>query len=245
MTILITGGSKGIGRAIGTRFAAEGDHVLVNYHHDDAAAALAREEIEAAGGACTLIQADVGTPVGLESLVQQVTSKVDRLDQIVHGAVLPASSPALDLDVETLQRATWLNGAVLLPLVQRLRPLLGDGSSVLFLSSRGSRLVVPNYVSIGAPKAMAEAIIRYLAVELAPHGIRANTIVASGVLTDAVRAVLPNAEERFAKLAEMNPSGRNLTVEDIAELAHAVTRPEHSMLNGQCLELDGALHLRT
>jgi enoyl-[acyl-carrier protein] reductase III len=87
--------------------------------------------------------------------------------------------------------------------------------------------------------------MRYLAVELAPHGIRANTIVASGVLTDAVRSVLPNAEERFAKLAELNPSGRNLTVDDIAELVHSVTRPEHIMLTGHLIELDGGLHLRT
>jgi enoyl-[acyl-carrier protein] reductase III len=105
--------------------------------------------------------------------------------------------------------------------------------------------VVPGYVSIGPAKALAESLMRYLAVELAPHGIRANTIVASGVLTDAVRSVLPNAEERFAKLAELNPSGRNLTVDDIAELVHSITRPEHIMLNGHLIELDGGLHLRT
>lgn len=245
MTILITGGSKGIGRAIAARFAASGDHVLVNYHNDDDAAATTVELVEAAGGTASLVKADLGDEEGLASLVSQVSEQVERLDQVIHGAVLPVSSSAMDLDIATFQRATWLNGAVLLPLVQGLRPLLGDGSSVVFLSSRGSRLVVPGYLSIGAPKAMAEAIVRYLAVELAPHGIRVNTIVASGVLTDAVRSVLPNAEERFAKLAELNPSGRNLTVEDIAELVHAITRPEHAMLNGHCVELDGALHLRT
>jgi enoyl-[acyl-carrier protein] reductase III len=245
VTILITGGSKGIGRAIAARFASAGSEVLINYHRDEMAAAAAADEVRSAGGTATLMKVDLGTPDGVAELVAQVTSRVERLDLIVHGAVLPVSSAAMALDVEAFQRAIWLNGAVLLPLVQGLRPLLGTGSSVLFLSSRGSRVVVPGYVSIGAPKAMAEAIVRYLAVELAPHGIRANTIVAAGVLTDAVRAVLPNAEERFAKLAELNPSGRNLTVEDIAELAYAITRPEHAMLNGQCIELDGALHLRT
>src|SRR6056297_1829620 len=193
MTILITGGSKGIGRAIAARFAADGDEVLINYHNDDDAAGQAADQVRAAGGTATLIKADLGDVDGLADLVAQVSERVDRLDQVVHGAVLPVSSAAMELDVATFQRATWINGAVLLPLVQGLRPLLGDGSSIVFLSSRGSRLVVPGYVSIGAPKAMAEAIMRYLAVELAPDGIRANTIVASGVLTDAVRSVLPNA----------------------------------------------------
>src|SRR6056297_2233140 len=179
MTILITGGSKGIGRAIAARFAADGDEVLINYHNDDDAAGQAADQVRAAGGTATLIKADLGDVDGLADLVAQVSERVDRLDQVVHGAVLPVSSAAMELDVATFQRATWINGAVLLPLVQGLRPLLGDGSSI----------VVPGYVSIGAPKAMAEAIMRYLAVELAPDGIRANTIVASGVLTDAVRSV--------------------------------------------------------
>lgn len=245
MAILITGGSKGIGRAIATRFAADGAHVLINYHSDEASAEQTASLVQDAGGTATLIKIDVGQSGGVARLVEAASARVDRIDQVVHGAVLPVSSPAMDLDIETFQRALWLNGAVLLPLVQGLRPLLGDGSSVLFISSRGSRLVVPGYVSIGAPKALAEALVRYLAVELAKDGIRVNTIIAAGVLTDAVRAVLPNAEERFAKMAEMNPSGRNLTVEDIAELAHSITRPEHTMLTGQTIELDGGLHLRT
>lgn len=245
MTILITGGSKGIGRAIATRFAGDGAHVLINYHSDEGAAQETVELVEEAGGTATAIRVDIGQPDGVNELVRAASEVTATIDQVVHGAVLPVSSAAMDLDPETFQRALWLNGAVLLPLVQGLRPLLQHGSSVIFLSSRGSRLVVPGYVSIGPAKALAESLMRYLAVELAPHGIRANTIVASGVLTDAVRSVLPNAEERFAKLAGLNPSGRNLTVDDIAELVHSITRPEHIMLNGHLIELDGGLHLRT
>lgn len=245
MTILITGGSKGIGRAIASRFARDGAHVLINYHNDEDAAQEAVSLVEEAGGTGTAIRVDIGKPDGVRALVRAASDVVETIDQVVHGAVLPISSTAMDLDAESFQRALWLNGAVLLPLVQGLRPLLGHGSSVIFLSSRGSRLVVPGYVSIGPAKALAESLMRYLAVELAPHGIRANTIVASGVLTDAVRSVLPNAEERFARLAELNPSGRNLAVGDIAELVHSITRQEHIMLTGHLIELDGGLHLRT
>lgn len=245
MTILITGGSKGIGRAIAQRFAREGADVIINFHSDDEAAEETARIVRDAGGSATTIKADVGRKEGLDDLVRQAGERTKRIDQVVHCAVLPVSSSAMDLDPEVFERAIWLNGAVLLPLVQGLRPLLGDGSSVLFLSSRGSRLVVPGYVSIGPAKALAESLVRYLAVELAPHGIRVNTIIAAGVLTDAVRSVLPNAEERFAKLAELNPSGRNLSVEDIAELVFSITRPEHIMLNGHTIELDGGLHLRT
>jgi enoyl-[acyl-carrier protein] reductase III len=245
VTILITGGSKGIGRAIAERFAADGAHVLINFAHDDAAAERAVAAVEEAGGTATLLKADLSTPSGLQQLIDAATAHVDRIDQVVHGAVLPTSAPVLDLDVERFSQAVWLNGSVLLHLVQGVRPLLTHGSSVFFISSRGSKVVVPNYASIGAPKAMAECLVRYLAVELAADGIRVLTVSSAGVLTDAVRSVLPNAEERFAQMAEKNPSGRNLEVDDIAELVRSLSDQKLEMLTGREIFIDGGMFLAT
>lgn len=245
MTILITGGSKGIGRATAERFAADGDRVLICYGHDDEAAADTGRAVERAGGSAELVRADLSTATGLEQLVAQVGQLTDHLDQVVHGAVLAHSSSTMEVDPETFSRALWLNGAILLPLVQGLRPLFGPGSSVFFLSSRGADHVVPGYVAVGAPKALAESLVRYLAVELAPAGIRALTLVVSAVRTDAVLQVLPNAEERLAAMAARNPAGRNLGPADVAAALHRLASEELPMLTGHRVVLDGGSHLLT
>jgi enoyl-[acyl-carrier protein] reductase III len=245
MAILITGGSKGIGRAIAERFAEPGTDVFLNYAHDDAAAEAAAEAVRERGATPHLLKLDITGPEACARLVEQVTERTDHLDQIVHGAVRPASHRALDIPPETFLDCIQLNGAGLLYLVQAARPLLRRGSTVFFLSSRGSKVAVPNYVGIGAPKALAEAIARYLAVELAPDGIRVHIVSASALLTDAFRAVIPNADERFAAAAAANPSGRNLEVEDVANAVHWLASPEAEMITGRELFLDGGLYTKT
>src|SRR5690606_7439136 len=115
------------------------------------------------------------------AIIEQVREHVEVLDQVVHGAVRPCASSALDIDADDFRRSIDLNGSGVLYMTQAARPLLQRGSTVFFLSSRGSYAVVPNYLAVGAGKALAECIVRYLAVELAPHGIRINTVSCSTV----------------------------------------------------------------
>lgn len=243
MTVLVTGGSKGIGRAIGVRFAEDGADVFVNYHSDDAAAEEARDAIEDAGGTAHLVKGDVSTPQGAQDVLDRVAEETDRLDQVVHCAVDPLSSPALDVDPERFTEAVQLNGIGLLYAVQSAFPLLEEGSTVFFLSSRGSDQVVPNYAALGASKALGESLIRYLAKELAPHGIRANTVAAGPLDTAAIRSVLDDADERLAAAAEANPSGRGLEFDDVTEAVAWLASPEAEMVQGQVLFVDGGLYL--
>lgn len=245
MAILVTGGSKGIGRAIALRFANQDNHVFINYAHDEAAAQEAAAAIEGKGARAHLIREDVGTAEGCARLLAQVSDKTDHLDQLVHCAVYPVSSAVLQISAEDFRRATQLNGAAILYLTQAALPLLGPGSTVFFVSSRGSKVSVPGYVGVGAPKAMAEAIIRYLAVDLAPLGVRANTVSAGPLLTDAFRAAVPQADERFAMLAERNPSGRNLEFDDVTAAVEFLASPAASMINGQELFIDGGLFTKS
>lgn len=242
MTILVTGGSKGIGRGIAERFAADGAHVLVNYSSDDAAAAEAAAAIEAKGGKVTLLKGDLGDAAGVAALAERVRDVTSRLDQIVHCAVRPLAVSPLEVDLADFDQAVWINATALLALVQQLQPLLVDGSSVYYISSRGSKLAVRNYVAIGAPKAMAESLVRYLAVDLAPRGIRVNTVSCSGVLTDAIRAIRPNAEERAARMAAASPSGRNVTPEDVAAVVHHLASPDMAMVTGREVFVDGGMY---
>jgi NAD(P)-dependent dehydrogenase (short-subunit alcohol dehydrogenase family) len=243
MAILITGGSKGIGRAIGERFAAEGDDVFINYHSDDEAAETAADEVEAAGGQAFLVKGDVSTPAGAQAVVDEVAEEVDQLDQVVHCAVDPLSSPVMDVDPERFTEAVTLNGIGLLYIAQAAFPLLDEGSTIFFMSSRGSDTVVPAYAALGASKAFGECLIRYLAKELAPHGIRANTVAAGPLDTEAIHSVLDNADERLAAAAEANPSGRGLEFDDVTEAVYWIASPEAKMVQGQLLFVDGGLYL--
>lgn len=243
MTVLVTGGSKGIGRRIAVRLAADGGTAFINYHSDDEAAEEAVEAVETAGGEGHLVKGNVSTPEGAQAVVDRVTEETDNLEQVVHCAVDPYSTPVLDADLDRFTDATRLNGVALLYIVQAALPLLNDGSSVFFLSSRGSDTVVPGYAAIGTAKAFGESLVRYLAKELAPKGIRANTVAAGPLDTEAIHEVLDDPEERLAAAAQANPSGRGLQFEDVTEAVAWLSSPEAKMINGQILFVDGGLYV--
>lgn len=243
MAILITGGSKGLGRSIALAFAEQGAEVFLNYHQDDSAAESTATAVTEAGGTPHTIRGDAGSPSGAAEIIAAVSEHTDHLDQVVHCAVDPLAEPVLTVDPDRFTQAVTLNGLGLLYLVQAALPLMGTGGSVFFLSSRGSNSVVPNYAALGTSKALGESLIRYLAKELAPRGIRANTVSAGPLDTDAIRAVLPDAEERLAAAAAANPSGRGLEFTDVSHTVRWLASPEAAMVQGQVVFVDGGLYL--
>jgi len=243
MSVLVTGGSKGIGRRIATRLAQDGGTAFINYHSDDDAAEEAIAAVEDAGGTAHLVKGDVSTPEGAQGVVDKVAEETDELGQVVHCAVDPYSTSVLEADPDRLTDAITLNGIALQYVVKAALPLIDEGSSVFFLSSRGSDTVVPGYAAIGTAKALAESMIRYMAKELAPMGIRANTVAAGPLETDAIHSVLDDAEARLEAAAEANPSGRGLEFDDVTEAVAWLASPEAEMVNGQLLFVDGGLYL--
>lgn len=244
MAICVTGGSSGLGRAIAERFAAGGNDVFINYHANDEAAAEAVAAVEAAGGRPHLVKADVGTQDGVAELIAAVHAATDRLDQLVHCAAKPVRGPLAEADPTALRESIVVNGLALVDLVREAGPLLGRGSSVFYLSSRGARFVIPEYGALGSAKALGEHVVRYLAKELAPRGIRVNTIAPGGVDTAALRAMFPDTyEERLAAAAAANPMGRGLEIGEAAALVERLCDPELEMLTGQTITLDGGISL--
>jgi enoyl-[acyl-carrier protein] reductase III len=244
MAICVTGGSSGLGRAVAERFATPGNDVFINYHADDAAAAETAAAVEALGATAHLLKVDVTTPDGARELAGAVSEKVARLDQLVHAAAKTVSGPLLECPPDELDDAIRLNGTALVHLVREALPLLGEGSTVFFLSSRGARRVIPHYGSLGTAKALSEHIVRYLAVELASRGVRVNTIAPGAVDTKAFRAMFPDTyEERLAAAAKANPTGRGVQLSDAADVVEALSRPEFSMVNGQTISIDGGVSL--
>lgn len=244
MAILVTGGTKGIGRAIALRFATPGTDVFLNYHADEAAAAAARDEVAAQGARAHLIRGDVGTPKGAQAVLAAVADATNRLDQLVHCAVRVLPQPTLEVDPHAFAAALGVNGMALLFLVQAARPLLRRGSTVFFLTSRGGRTVVTNYAAVGVGKALGEALIRYLAAELAPLGVRANCIAPGMVDTDALRAVFGAETDRLLESsAAHNPSGRGIRHADYTNLIAFLASPAAEMIQGQVIFVNGGHNL--
>jgi enoyl-[acyl-carrier protein] reductase III len=244
MAILIIGGTKGIGLAIARRFARSGTMLFLNYLRDERAAEAAVAELQSIGATPLTIQSDVGTPAGARALIERVAGVTTELRLIVHCAVRVIVGPILAADPEAFAEAITLNGTSLMFLIQAARPLLRRGSSIIYLSSRGSRQVVPHYGAIGAGKALGEALMRYLVPELAPMGVRINCIAPGTLDTEAVRNLFGDRTDAFlAQEAAGNPSGRNIAHEDYVGLVEFLAGSEAQMTQGQVIFINGGQYI--
>jgi enoyl-[acyl-carrier protein] reductase III len=245
LNILITGGTKGIGKATALRFAKEGNHVFMNYFHDDAAAESAKNEVSSKGAIPHLLKCNVGNYEEVGVMVNEIKKHVDSIDLIVHCATGIISGDSLEIPPEEWRKAVEVSSLSLIDIVRECRPLLKYGSSIIALSSKGSVKAVPKYAALGTTKAFTESIIRYLAVELAPHGIRANVVSAGALDTAAFRSMFgEKSDKRLEASARMNPSGRALNFDDITGMIELLKRPEAQMVQGEIIHIDGGLSLK-
>lgn len=243
MNILVTGGTKGIGRAVAERFAAPGVKVFVAYARDDAAAEATAAAIAERGGEPFRVKCDVGDADSRRLLMAEIARQTSTLEQIVHCAVSSPWGPLLEVSAEETLRSVMVNGLAPLEVVRAATALLARGSTVMVISRRGSSMVIPGYGPIGIAKALVESAMRYLAVELAPKGIRTHVIEVTAVLTDTYRSIVPDAEERMAELGAASPAGRGVTTADIADAVQWLASERAEMLTGRTVVLDGAANL--
>jgi len=244
MAHLITGGTKGIGLAIAKRLSKKGEDIFLAYHSDDAAAAEAKGALEGQGANVHLIKADVGTIDGAKSIGEAVAKADATLTGIVHSAALIYPTSLLDADLEKFTRAVETNGLSLLYLVQKLLPTMDRGTSIVFITSGGARIPQPRYGALGVGKALAESIVRYLVMELAPKGIRINGVAPGLVATTSVADMVGSqeaAERIFEKAAKSNPSGRMSKDSDYASLVEYLMSSEAEFIQGQVIAATGGV----
>jgi enoyl-[acyl-carrier protein] reductase III len=235
---LVTGAARGIGRATARKLAEAGADVAVNYYNShDSAEALAGE-IRALGRRAVTIQGSVGVPDSVDEMFAEFRRHFDRCDIVVSNAASGVLKPVMEMGLKHWRWCLETNALAVALLAQRAVPLMRDGGRIVALSSLGASRAMPGYGFIGASKAALEALVRALAQELGPRGVRVNAVSAGVVDTDAL-AYFPNREELLANYAHRTPAGPVLTPADVANAVYLLCLPEAAMINGHTLVVDG------
>ncbi|MGA8490517.1 MAG: SDR family oxidoreductase [Terriglobales bacterium] len=237
-TILVTGGTRGIGQAISVRFARAGATVLANYLRNEQAA----EELKAIATkeslAITPCRADLTTEKGLEQLDRSLLECSPSLSGMVHCAATGVHRPLEELTERHFDWTFNLNVRTFFKLMKLLTPRFSQGSSIVAISSWGALRTLPYYSLVGSSKGALEALARHLAAELAPRGIRVNILTAGAVRTDVWKA-MPNSEERLAETQSRTPLGRLATAEEVAYGAQFLCSDASVAIIGHTLVIDG------
>ncbi len=237
-TALITGGGRGIGKAIALRLAENGVHCVINYLRHKRSAEEAVAEIKEKGVSCQAIKANIADDNHVERLFQVIREQYGSLDILVSNAASGVLKPAMELTTHHWDWAMNINARALLPLTQHAVPLMQQGGRIVAISSMGSVRAIPDYTVVGASKAALESLVRHLAVELGPKGITINTLSAGLVDTDALKK-FPERERMLSFAKERTPMGRLTTPKDVASVALFLCSEEASMIHGQVLVVDG------
>ena len=248
-TALVTGASKGIGRATALALAEAGAHVLVHYGRSAQEAESIVSEIQTKGGRANAISADLGTPDGALLLAKQVRSIVGgRLDVLVLNAGISKSALIADYTVEDFDNlfATNVRGPFFL--VQQLLPVLGEGSSIVVISSAVARTVVgkpglenPSILAYASTKGALETLVKNWAAILGPSGIRVNAI-APGVI-DTDMSSFTKTEAGCEVALGMQALKRLGKPEDIADVVAFMASDGARWITGASIPVDGGSKL--
>ena len=239
---LVTGASRGIGRACALRLAQAGADVIVNYISSKSAAMEVAEEIRRMGRNAAVIRADVSEREDIESMIEFIKLEFGTLNIVVSNAATGGFRPLLATTDRNFDAAMHINVRPVIYLVQAALPLLEQSecrAKVIAISSHGATIALPMYGTIGTSKAALEALMRHLALELGERGINFNTVRAGLVETDSTRRI-PNSEVLFAARVHKSMTGERLLAdEDVANVVLYLASPLSDLVQGETITVDG------
>jgi enoyl-[acyl-carrier protein] reductase III len=246
---LVTGSSRGIGRACATRLAEAGADVVINYVTNKQAATELAETLSDLGREVLVVKADVSEEDDVRSMLEAVKQRFGKLDVLVSNAATGGFRPLLAATERNFAAAYHTNVLALLYLVQASMPLMerkdgDDRSKVIAISSHGSHMALPYYGLIGSSKAALESLVRHLTLEIGDRGVNINVIKAGLVETDSTRNI-PYADKIFGSRTEHSMVGeRVLEASDVADAVLFLSSPLSDLVQGEVLTVDGgaAIH---
>ncbi len=241
-TALVTGASRGIGRASALALAKAGAQVLIHYSSGKDEAKVVAAEIQSGGGRADIVGADLSTPQGPHELAREVRRIVgDRLDVLVANAGVSKAAAIEDLTVEDFDRLFAVNVRAPYFLLQQLLPILGEGSSVVFTSSLAAHAAVGALSAYAATKGAIDTLVKYFAAALGPRGIRVNA-VAPGIVATDMSSFTKTDEGRGVALS-LQSLKRIAQPDDIGDVIVFLASPEARWITGDTVRVDGGSKL--
>jgi len=235
---MVTGSSRGLGKALAIELAKQGYDIVVNYARSRSAAEETVKEIEALGRRAIMIRANVGDVKKLRTMFEQVKEEFGRLDVFVSNAASGVLRPIMELEETHWDWTMNINAKAMLFGAQEAARLMDKGGKILGVSSLGSIRYLENYTTVGVSKAAIESITRYLAVELAPLGIAVNTVSGGALDTEALKH-FPNRDELLEDARINTPAGRMVEINDMVKAAMFLISDDSDMIRGQTIIVDG------
>ena len=241
-TALVTGGSRGIGRAITLKLASEGADVIINCLRKRKAAEEVADQASEMGVRAYSIRANLAEPEKIDEMFAEIKDQFGKLDILVNNAASGIARTAMELEYDAWDWTMNVNARAGLLCSQQAAKLMTDGGVIINISSLGSKLVTPVYTAVGVSKAALEALTRYLAVELAAKKIRVNAVSAAAVETETVKLYTsdPNLPR---SIVSTTLAGRMVQPEDIANTVAFLCSDQAEMIRGQVIVVDGGVSL--
>jgi 3-oxoacyl-[acyl-carrier protein] reductase len=241
-TALVTGASRGMGRATALALAAAGARVIVHYGRNADEAKSVVDRIRAAGGRADALAADLSAADGAHGLAAQVRNLIgDRLDIIVANAGISKAAAIEELTVNDFDHLFAVNVRAPYFLVQQLLAILGNGSSIIFLSSLGAHAAVGALSAYAATKGAIDTLVKYFAAALGPRGIRVNA-VAPGVI-DTDMSSFTKSEDGRATVQGMQALKRIGQPDDVASVIAFLASEDARWITGDTIHVDGGSKL--
>ena len=237
--IVVVGAAGGLGGAILRRLAEDrpGAPVWITYRDN---AALA-EALAASVPGTRTARCDLHKLEDIDRLAEEVRREAGQVATLVHAAVETEYGPTLEIGYEKVSAVVESSGLALLGITAAFDDMLGDGSTILYVTSIGSDRVIPTYAAIGTAKACGEALVRYLAVELATRGIRVNAISPGPFASAAAAASGLDVDALMAAADAATPRGHRVELREMADVAAYLTEPRSLGITGQVITVDGGI----
>jgi enoyl-[acyl-carrier protein] reductase III len=241
--VLITGSSRGIGRATALAMARAGADVAIHYHRQADLANQVAEEIRGLGRDALVIAANLEDLTDVDRMFDHIQEHWNRLDVFMANAAATAFKRLSEVKPYHVERTYRLIVQSLIQSVQRAVPLMGDrGGRIITMSGHGTPYTIPLYATIGSAKGAVETIARYLAYELGPKHITCNTIAPGVVETDSARFYMGERYDEFERaVSRETPLGRLGTPDDVADVAVFLASDAARFITGQVIRVDGGL----